>query len=120
MAKQWRAAVVGTGVVGEWQVRQTAHMDASKAVALCETDSKEAQALLEQNNLSGTPIYPDVDQLLKSEKLDVVHICTPSGNHLEPALTAMNAGVNVICEKPLEIALDRIDRMIETAQKNRV
>ena len=31
------------------------------------------------------------------------------------ALTAMNAGVNVICEKPIEITLERIDKMIETA-----
>src|SRR5689334_14370037 len=120
MAKQWRAAVVGTGVVGEWHVRLTAHLSESKLVALCDTDAKRAQAALDKNNLSGIPIYPDIAQLLKSEKLDVVHICTPSGNHLEPALAAMNAGVNVICEKPLEIALDRIDRMVETAQKNRV
>jgi predicted dehydrogenase len=57
--------------------------------------------------------------MLKSEKIEVVQICTPSGDHMNPAITAMDAGVNVICEKPLEIQLDRIDRMIETSQKTR-
>jgi predicted dehydrogenase len=58
--------------------------------------------------------------MLKKEKLDFISICTPSGNHLEPALAAMNAGVNVISEKPLEVQLDRIDRMIEATEKNKV
>jgi predicted dehydrogenase len=39
---------------------------------------------------------------------------------MDPALTAMNAGASVICEKPLEITLERIDRMIDTAAKNKV
>jgi predicted dehydrogenase len=58
--------------------------------------------------------------MLRSEQVDIVHVCTPSGNHLEPAIAAMNAGKHVISEKPLEIQLDRIDRMIEAAEKNKV
>jgi predicted dehydrogenase len=54
--------------------------------------------------------------MLKSEKLDVVHVCTPSGNHLEPSVMVMQAGVNVILEKPVEITLERIDRLIEASQ----
>ena len=37
---------------------------------------------------------------------------------MTPAITAMEAGRNVICEKPMEIQLDRIDRMIEVSKKN--
>jgi predicted dehydrogenase len=58
--------------------------------------------------------------LLRKEQIDVVHIATPSGVHMEPALEAIEAGVNVICEKPLEITLDRADRIIEAAAKKNV
>ena len=54
------------------------------------------------------------------DQIDVVHVCTPSGDHMEPALMALNAKKNVICEKPMEIQLDRIDRMIATAKENSV
>lgn len=119
-SKQWRTAVVGVGVVGEWHVRVLSNLPQSSLVALCDTTPQRAQAALEKNNLPQVPIYSSIEQLLKSEKLDVVHICTPSGNHLEPATAAMDVGVNVICEKPLEIELDRIDRMIDSAERNKV
>ncbi|MBM4022661.1 MAG: Gfo/Idh/MocA family oxidoreductase, partial [Planctomycetes bacterium] len=45
---------------------------------------------------------------------------TPSGAHLEAALTAIRRGVPVICEKPLEITLARIDRMIAAAARRGV
>jgi UDP-N-acetyl-2-amino-2-deoxyglucuronate dehydrogenase len=120
MSKQWRAAVVGAGVVGEWHIRVLANLPETRLVALCDTDVPRAQAALEKNKITPVPIYSDIGEMLKKEKLDLVHICTPSGYHLEPALAAMNAGVNVVCEKPLEIQLDRIDRLIETAERNKV
>jgi predicted dehydrogenase len=67
------------------------------------------------------PIYGDLPQMLaKHPDIDVVHVCTPSGDHFTPVTTALQAKKNVICEKPLEIQLDRIDAMIETAKKNNV
>src|SRR5258708_23439270 len=49
--------------------------------------------------------------------LDVVNIATPSGVHMPAALIAFEHNVNVIVEKPLEIRIDRIDRMIAEAKK---
>jgi predicted dehydrogenase len=120
MSKQWRAAVVGTGVVGEWHVRLIPRLPNETLVAVCDLDPAKAQAALAKNNLTGVKVYTDQAEMLRQEKLDVVHVCTPSGNHLDPAILAMNAGLNVITEKPMEIQLDRIDRMIESAAKNKV
>jgi UDP-N-acetyl-2-amino-2-deoxyglucuronate dehydrogenase len=119
MSKKWRTAIVGVGVVGEWHLRIAANLPELQLVALCDTDQVRARAALEKNKLTNIPIHSDLSQMLKTEKLDVVQICTPSGDHMNPAITAMNAGVNVICEKPLEIQLDRIDRMIGTSQKSK-
>jgi predicted dehydrogenase len=117
MAKTWRCAVVGTGVVGEWHVRLIPQLPNAQLVALCDLKPEKAKAALEKNKLAEVPIYSDLSEMLKKEQIDVVHVCTPSGEHMTAAMTAMEAGKNVISEKPLEIHLDRIDRMIETAKK---
>ena len=121
MAKQWRCAVVGTGTVGEWHVRVLPKVPDAQLVAVCDVLPDKARAALEKNKLTGIPVFSDEAEMLKQVKdLDVVHICTPSGDHMRPAIMAMDAGKNVICEKPMEIQLDRIDQMVAASKKNNV
>jgi UDP-N-acetyl-2-amino-2-deoxyglucuronate dehydrogenase len=120
MAKQWRSAVVGVGVVGSWHCKLLAQMPNSKLVACCDKDPAQAGKRLEKLELTDRPLYTDLREMLSKEQIDVVHVCTPSGDHLGPATVAMEMGKNVICEKPMEIQLDRIDQMIATARKQNV
>ena len=46
-------------------------------------------------------IYRSMEDMLEKERLDVVDICTPPNVHASMVRTALEAGVNVICEKPL-------------------
>ncbi len=55
--------------------------------------------------------------MVADDAIDILAIATPSGNHMEPAVAAAKAGTHVICEKPLEVTLDRIDLMIEAHKK---
>ena len=120
MAKQWRCGVVGTGVVGEWHVKVTSQLPNTTLVAVCDIDGAKAAKALAKYNLPNIPIYTDQAEMLRKEQLVVLHICTPSGDHMNPAIMAMEAGKYVITEKPMEIQLDRIDRMVEVAKKNNV
>ena len=112
--------MIGAGVIGNFMLRSSLTSENAKLVAICEPLGDRARTMLEKTKLPPVPIYVTAEEMFRKEKIDNVHVCTPSGNHLEPALTAMAAGVNVICEKPLEINLDRIDRMIEASQKHKV
>src|SRR5215216_4670159 len=117
MARQWRGAVVGAGVVGGWHVATIPQVPNYELIAVCDADPTKTRAALERAKLTGIPEFTDVAEMLrKHPEIDVVHVCTPSGDHLAPATAAMNAGKHVICEKPLEIQLDRIDQMIATAK----
>jgi len=116
MPKQWRCAVLGTGMVGEWHVKTIPNIGA-KLVAVCDILPQRAQAALDKNKLTGIPVYTDQAEMFRNEQIDILHVCTPSGDHMNPAIMAMQAGKNVICEKPMEIQLDRIDRMMEMADK---
>jgi len=117
MARQWKAAVVGTGVVGGWHVGMIPKIPNCSLVALCDTKPDNARTSLEKNKVSEVPIYEDLAEMLRKEDIDVVHVCTPSGAHFEPATTCMEAGKHVICEKPMEIQLDRIDQMAATSKR---
>src|SRR5207249_6678105 len=65
-------------------------------------------------------IAADLDSVLKRKDVDVVIITTPSGAHLEPAVAAANARKHVVVEKPLEITLERCDRIIDACTENNV
>jgi predicted dehydrogenase len=69
---------------------------------------------------NGCAAYTNYKQFLAHPGLDIVTIATPSGAHLEPAQEAAAAGKHVVCEKPLEVTLERIDKMIQACKKNKV
>ncbi len=58
--------------------------------------------------------------MLDDPEIRAVAICSPSGAHLEPALSAIRAGRHVIVEKPLEITPARCDQIIEAAGQGNV
>jgi len=63
----------------------------------------------------GGDAFTDVKRLLSTTKPDQLHVTTPSGAHRDPTLAAIDHGVDVLCEKPLEITTDRIDEMASAA-----
>jgi predicted dehydrogenase len=88
--------------------------------AVCDLQPQRARAALAKIGREDVAAYASMPEMLAKEELDVVHICTPSGSHLECAKEAMKARVNVICEKPLEVTLHRCDAMLEAAAKYKV
>jgi UDP-N-acetyl-2-amino-2-deoxyglucuronate dehydrogenase len=54
------------------------------------------------------------------DDVDVVCICTPSGAHAELAVAAAAAGKHLVVEKPLDVTLERVDRILDAAQQHGV
>ena len=63
--------------------------------------------------------YTDLDEMLQAEagKLDFVDICVPTFLHAEIAIKAMEAGFNVLSEKPMARTVEQAQRMVEVAEK---
>jgi UDP-N-acetyl-2-amino-2-deoxyglucuronate dehydrogenase len=119
MSRQWRCAVIGTGMIGEWHLRAIAKISGCEVAAVCDAQEANARRAVEKIGVS-IPVYTSAAELLKSEKPDAVHICTPSGAHRELAIEAMRHGACVVVEKPMEIRAERIDEMDAAAKKNGV
>jgi predicted dehydrogenase len=109
--------IIGCGMVADIHARAIVAMKGGHLTCVYSRSPKNAERIA---NAYGVAAYTNYSQFLAHPKLDVVTIATPSGAHLEPAQKAAIAGKHVIYEKPLEISLARIDKMIVACQKNKV
>jgi UDP-N-acetyl-2-amino-2-deoxyglucuronate dehydrogenase len=62
-------------------------------------------------------VYADAEELLQSGNIDAVLVCTPHPSHGPLVVAAADAGVHVMCEKPMTISLAEADSMIDAARK---
>jgi UDP-N-acetyl-2-amino-2-deoxyglucuronate dehydrogenase len=117
MPRKLRFGIIGCGVIGHIHAEAIATLPDAQLVAVADIVPALAQKLAEEFHV--TP-YSDVGQMLAREHLDVVDVCTPSGQHGEQACQVMRAGVNVIVEKPMEITHLAIEEMLRAQQETGV
>ena len=112
--KTWNFGIVGAGLIADFHARAIGDMPNAKLVAVCDAISERAGKLAEKY---GCKAFADSDDLIAKGGVDVITIATPSGAHMAPAIAAAKAGKHVVCEKPMEITLERIDKMIEAHEQ---
>lgn len=112
-------AVVGCGMIARFHARALAEVPGAKLVALVSRHEANARTVAEAVE-NPCAIYSDLKPALARRDVDVVIVTTPSGAHLEPAVAAAEAGKHVVVEKPLEITLERCDRIIDACDRRRV
>ena len=61
--------------------------------------------------------YQNMQEMASNPDIDIVYVVTPNALHMEHTLAAAAAGKHVFCEKPLEISVDRCQRMIDACKK---
>lgn len=109
-------AIVGCGRISP------NHIAAAKAnsldiVAICDlVDERIDEAIVNFELPAKTKKYSDYLEILEIEKPDLIAICTESGNHGSIALDCLDAGANLIIEKPITLSLEEADQIIEKAQ----
>ena len=109
--------IVGLGAVSSLHASAIRAIGEKRLVACCSQDPAKAAAFAAKN---GCAAYSSLTDFLALPGLDIVAITTASGFHLEPALAAIAAGKHLVIEKPLEISLDRCDKIIEAAERRHV
>ena len=86
-----------------------------KLVAVCDIDSEKAD-FLSQN--TGAKAYYSLDHLiLDHPHATIAAVCTPNGLHAQHSIQLLNAGYNVLCEKPLGISSEECTSMMQAAEK---
>ena len=65
-------------------------------------------------------LYTDFQEMLNAEQLDILDICLPTYLHADYAVQAMERGIHVICEKPVSLKAEDVERVYEAARRNNV
>lgn len=111
---QRQIGVIGIGAIASHHAKAVGDIENADVVAgSCRTEPKGREFAREFD----CEWYADYEELLDEVNPDVVTVATPSGAHLKPTLAAVERGVDVLCEKPLEITVERIDRMLGAAEE---
>jgi predicted dehydrogenase len=99
--EELRAGIIGTGFIGRVHARSALLAGGRISGVVASSPERSAEAAEEMRAETG---FKTAEDLIESEEIDVVHVCTPNHLHVSHALAALRAGKHVICEKP--IALD--------------
>ncbi len=89
-------------------------------VALSDLVPDNMMDKIKKFELENVKKYEDYHEMISKEKLDLVAICTESGKHAEIALACIDAGINVIIEKPIALSLKDADEIIRRGKEKNV
>lgn len=94
-----RVAVVGCGRISKKHFEAIMyHAEQLELVSVCD---KDPQILSTTYEKYGVPTYLQLAEMIKTEELDLVVLCTPSGLHAKQAELAAKYGISVVTEKPM-------------------
>lgn len=120
-AENVRYAVVGLGWIAQEAVlpafKNTVN---AELAALVTDDAKKASRVSQQYNVPRTAHYDEYDELLNSGDIDAVYIALPNSMHKEFTIRAAQAGVHVLCEKPMADTVEECAEMIQACEEANV
>lgn len=105
-----KVAVIGVGSMGRNHARVYSELPEAQLVAVVDADGKAASAVAEH---LGTKTYTDYRQMLGKEHPEAVSVAVPTALHKEVAKAVMEAGADVLIEKPIAATLEEGRYLIE-------
>jgi predicted dehydrogenase len=120
-----KSKIVRYAVVGLGHIAQNAVLPAfarargnSRLTALVSDDPRKLKAVAKKYKVNGMFSYDEYEECLKD--VDAVYIALPNSMHAEYTVRAANAGVHVLCEKPMAVTVDECERMIDACREANV
>jgi len=116
--KKLRVGVIGCGSIAKYRhIPEYAAHPAVELVAFVDPVKERAEKMAKEY---GGKAFSNYEEMFEQESLDAVSVCTPNAVHAQASIAAAQRGIHVLCEKPMATSADEAEKMIETAQKNRV
>jgi len=116
-----KVAVVGVGNIGKIHCRYYSQNPDVELVAACDLIEERAKAM---GDLYGCKVYTDMKEMLRQDEIDIVSIATAGeengGDHYESAIIAIEAGKDVLVEKPISNNIEEAREMVRLAAEKNV
>ena len=107
--KKFRVGIIGCGWIAESHLKSYLKQPDVEIVAGCDLIPGKAKAFFEKYGVEGVKTdYASHKEMIddKSLALDAVSVCTYNRQHAEPTIYALNAGINVLLEKPFTVTTE--------------
>jgi len=120
-----RIALAGFGFMGRMHYGNWKRIKGAKVVAICDSNLAQLGQVAGGNiagtatdtDFTGIAVYDDFSKMVAAGGFDVVDITLPTPAHPATAIAALEAGYDVLCEKPMALTLKECDRMLAAADK---
>ena len=118
MVKKVRFGVVGTNKITDWLLAGAHEDKRFELSAVCSRTQERADEFAVKYGVKHT--FTSVEEMASSDVVDAVYIATPNCTHAKIAITCMNQGKHVLCEKPMASNAQEVKQMIDAAKENHV
>lgn len=116
MAGTVRVGIIGSGGIAGAHARAYKDMPDVEVVSVCDVVPGKAAAFIATHGLSGAQAYEDHNRLLEGDAA-AVSVCTPNVAHHRTSIDALEAGKDVLVEKPMAVTLDQAVDMARAARR---
>ncbi len=115
--KKLRVGIIGTGGIANAHMRAYQQIPEVEIVGGADIVPGKAREFLDRYELTDAKAFTSAAELLKLD-LDAVSVCTYNSTHAECTVAALEAGVHVLCEKPMSITLEEGVAMCRAEKKS--
>jgi predicted dehydrogenase len=112
--KKIRVAVAGVGEFGRNHVRVWSGLEGVELVGVVDLDAGRARQIAAE---FGTQALPDLDALIAT-RVDAVSVAVPTKEHANAGCRLLDAGIDVLVEKPIAKSIEEADRLVTAAERS--
>lgn len=113
----YNISIAGCGKVAHLHAKAIQNIPNARLTGVWSRTHRTAESFALKYN---TKAWDNIPGMIRSNKTDLVIICTPHPFHMQPAVESANAGANVLVEKPLASNLSDCDKIIAACRDNHV
>jgi len=118
LAGTWKAGVIGCGTISQ-VLHITGYVKTPGVDLVAGCDPVRARWAEARKIQPDIRTYSDYRKMLEDEQFDVVSVCSPNKYHAEHAIAALDAGANVLLEKPVALSMKEVRDIKAAVKRNR-
>ena len=111
-----KIAIIGYGGMGGWHVNKILDSDVVECVGIYDIKETRRELARERNLF----VYNSLDDVLNDTNVELITIATPNDTHADIAIKAMQAGKHVICEKPVCLNSEELQKIYQVSNETNV
>lgn len=111
-----KIGIIGVGSIAESHINAYLKNPDAELYAFCDINESRLKEMGEKYGV--THLFTDKDEMLALSEIDAVSICVWNSQHAPCTIAALNAGKNVLCEKPMAMSAKEAEEMKAAADKN--